>query len=192
MPTAPLADLADIRTGYTVRDRADPGAIRVVQLADVAGGGVLDPDDVETTADVEPGPEHRLRAGDVLLASRGASNPAVLVPHDRQDAVASSYLYLLRVAPGGALDPAFLAWFLNTPPAQDHFAAHAHGSYSVRRVRRDDVGALPVPLPPPDVQAAVVRAARLTTTDAALAHDLADRRLALATAFLLQTAQTHG
>ena len=192
MPTQPLSSLAEIRTGYTVRGKTDPGPVCVVQIADLDGGGVLDPADVDTTADIDPAREHRLRAGDVLLASRGATYPAVIVPHDRPDAVASSYLYLLRVPTGGPLDPAFLAWYLNTPPAQDHFAAHAHGSYTVQRIRRDDAGALPVPLPPPGVQAALARAARLAATEAALAHDLADRRLDLTTSFLLQTALHHG
>jgi hypothetical protein len=192
MPSALLAELAEIRTGYTLRGRPTPGPVHVVQIADLDGGGVLDPADADTTTDETPGPEHRLRAGDVLLASRGVTNPAVLVPHDRPGAVASSYLYVVRVPADGPLDPAFLAWYLNTPRAQDHFTAQAHGSYSVRRVRLDDVGALVVPLPPRDVQAGLARAAQLAAAEADLTRDLADRRLALATHLLLQTALHHG
>ncbi len=185
-----LDTLAEIRTGYTVRGRAEPGPIRLVHIADLAGGGVLDLDRVEATADVEPGPEHCLRAGDVLLASRGESNPAALIEANSPDIVATSHLYVIR-AEDKRLDSAFLAWYLNTRPAQDFFDAHAHGTYSVRRIRLDDVGMLPVPLPPLDAQQGIARASRLAQDEAHLARLHADRRLALTEGLLLQTANDH-
>ena len=189
MPFIPLDDLADVRTGYTLRGKSEPGPIRLVHIADLAASpeGVLDPSRVATTADVEPGTEHRLRAGDVLLASRGERNPAALVEASLPGVVATSHLYMIRVT-DSRLDPGYLAWYLNTRPAQDFFDAHAHGTYAVRRIRRDDVGALPVPLAPPEVQRAVARASRAAHAEAALARDHADRRLALAEGLLLQTA----
>lgn len=185
-----LNDLAEIRTGYTVRGRAAPGPIRLVHIADLGGGGALDPARVSATADVEPGSEHRLRANDVLLASRGETNPAGLVEADLPDTVATSHLYVIRGDPS-KLDPAYLAWYLNTRPAQDFFEARAHGTYSVRRIRLDDVGTLPVPLPPLAVQRRVADASRLARAEADLVRRHAAQRLALAEGLLLQTANDH-
>ena len=185
-----LKDLADIRTGYTVRGRAEPGSVRLVHIADLAGGGLLDPARVSATGDVEPAPEHRLRAHDVLLASRGEANPAALVEADLPDTVATSHLYLIR-CDGSTLDPAYLAWYLNSRPAQDFFETHAHGTYSVRRIRLDDVGTLPVPLPPLAVQQRVARASRLAHAEAELARRHTTQRLALAEGLLLQTVNDH-
>lgn len=189
MPHSTLDVLADLRTGYTLREKTDPGSVAIVQAADLADNRLAD--DLGTTTDARPGPEHRLRAGDVLVSSRGDRNAAAFVERDMPDVVAASYLYVIRVRPGAQLDPEFLAWYLTTDPAQDSLGALAHGTYGVRRVRIDDMRALPVPLPPLDVQQRIAQAARRARAEASLAARLAERRRALVDAFLLQTTLRH-
>ena len=74
-------------------------------------------------------PEHELRitprgkiknysvkAGDVLLVSRGLKNQAILVKAVPKRTIASATFYLLRMRHG--VDAAYLAWCLNQAPIQ--------------------------------------------------------------------------
>nr|VFJ93233.1 MAG: hypothetical protein BECKH772A_GA0070896_100541 [Candidatus Kentron sp. H]VFJ94169.1 MAG: hypothetical protein BECKH772B_GA0070898_1005615 [Candidatus Kentron sp. H]VFK00749.1 MAG: hypothetical protein BECKH772C_GA0070978_100521 [Candidatus Kentron sp. H] len=57
-----------------------------------------------------------VKAGDVLLISRGAKNHATLVEDIPKRTVASATFYLLRMRNG--VDGAYFTWFLNQSPTQ--------------------------------------------------------------------------
>jgi len=61
--------------------------------------------------------KYSVKAGDILLVSRGLRNQAVLVECVPEKTVASATFYLLRVRDG--VDPAYFAWFLNQVSTQN-------------------------------------------------------------------------
>ncbi len=146
----------------------------------------LDLDGVTRTDEGSPSKHHRVRPGDVLFGSRGTSRPAALVPDDAgADVVATSQLFVLR-ARHDRLDPAYLAWFLNTATAKSYFDAFARGGH-VPFIAKGVLAELPVPLPPLDQQQHVARAGHLARDEARLAHARADHRLELVETLLLRS-----
>ena len=186
----PLGQLVTVASGVHVTTKIeDEGTgVPLVQLRDL-GAQHLDLDGAARIAEPEPMPRdhHRIRPGDVLFGARGVTRPAACVPDDVPDgAAATSQMFILRVT-DDRLDPAFLAWYLNTETARAFFEAYERGAV-VRFVPKSVLTELPVPLPPLDAQHALARAGRLARDAARLAHDAADRRAVLTEGLLLRAA----
>ena len=199
MTRLPLSDLVEIQAGYATRGRVelDPdGEYALLQVSDLDAAG-FDPDDLDpvrvatgrSPGPLTPSPRHTLHENDVLFATRGAHNRAVLVNVDYPHVAADAHLFILRVDDRERLRPDYLAWYLNGPPAQAHFDAYATGSH-IRRVNRGALEALELPLPPLDTQREIATAGRLAVEEAGLLHEIAERRLALIQTTLLQTLTT--
>lgn len=189
MRTIPLQHLADVRTGYSVRGSLEPGSVGYVRAGDLTERLYLTPDDVEATTDAEPDERHWLRSGDVVMASVGSVNRAAFVSGDGRRCVASTSLLVAR--PGDALDPTFLAWYLNSDPAQAFFASKMQFASTIARLRVGDLADLPLPDVPIALQQSIGRAAMLAADEAVLSRRLADRRLAQVDALLLDTTLNH-
>lgn len=100
-----------------------------------------------------------LRPGDILFGARGSRNHAILVNEPPEGAVCSPHFYILRVRPGAAVLPEYLAWLINQRPAQEHFKKGATGSY-ILNIRREVLETLSVPVPSAERQQAFVRLAQ--------------------------------
>ena len=185
----PLKDLCRINAGFSFRGRVidEPGGTyRVVQLGDVdweTGRVVWDA--LARMSGIEPGPHHLLRAGDILFAAKGRTNRAIVVPKVGP-AVAASTFFVLRPKPSDVL-PEFLAWYLNTAPAQAHFQSCSLGT-NIRIISKSCLGPLGLPLPPLDTQHRIIALDRLAREERHLTAALAERKARLVEALGLHSA----
>lgn len=187
-----LAALCSIASGYSLRTgvtNQPVEGIPVVQLRNVdwQGGGIAW-DALSVAEGVEPDASHRLRAGDVLFAARGQTNQAVVVTESR-GALAASAFFVLRPARDG-VDPAYLAWYLNTAPAQAHVRACAVGT-KIASIPKPCLASLLVPLPPLYVQRRIAETVRLAAEERAIASDLFTSKARLVEAICLNIMHPH-
>lgn len=151
--------LAEIGAGHPFRSAftaAADGPVAVVQLRDLRAGEPVDWPLLQRTHLAGRKPPDLLRAGDVIFASRGSRFAATAVDEPPLRAVCSQHFFVLRPRAGAPVLPAYLAWVLNSPPAQRTFAQAAEGS-SQLSVRKPVLAQLRVPLVPLERQHAIVR-----------------------------------
>jgi type I restriction enzyme S subunit len=86
-----------------------------------------------------------LRRGDVVLAIRGSFDRAAIVPDELDGANISRDV--ARIAPTEVVDPRFLAYYLGSPLALEHYASMARG-VGVRGINIGDLRKMRVPVPP--------------------------------------------
>ena len=136
-----------LRTGLDVSDKGilavqpsdlgDDGQLSGVPKARIASAGVLH--------------RHAIGTGDVLFKSRGVRHSAWAVsPELEEPAVALMPLFVLRPL-ANVVDPVYLAWVLNQPPAERHFSQGATGT-TVRTVNKPILESLEVALPSLETQ----------------------------------------
>ena len=154
--TLHLRDIASTRFGVHAK-RLDHGKMALVQSSAILDGGIINHDYIARTA-----PEtirfkevDLLQEGDVLLIGKGSSNIAAIWPGSSEDTVASSMLYVIR--PDRSLvEPAYLAGYLNSRPAQAQMAAFVkRGTIPV--LGRKALDELQVPVPPFEEQHKLMR-----------------------------------
>lgn len=152
MTTTPIARIADVRMGVTLRGRdatrpALHGSCFMIRIGDLSDDGRLTTEDLHQ---FEPGedirPDHFLRPGDVLLPNRGTRCTAYVYDLPLTTVLVGVQFYILRPDPQKVL-PEYLAWFLRTEKAASHFALRRKGTL-VQTVQRKDVLELELPLPP--------------------------------------------
>lgn len=158
----PLGTLATIRQGHPFR-----GAIRAIAEGDVQ---VIQLKDLTVDA-LRPGvPLLRtvvrarktpdwVRDQDILIAGRGNHPLAMLLRDPPLATLCSPHLYVLRVEQPQQVLPAFLAWQLNQPPAQQYLRRQSAGSRQ-RSIRRSVLDQLPVQVPPLPQQQRIIALAR--------------------------------
>jgi len=160
--TARLGDIASIRQGHPFRGAivacAD-GPVRVIQLKNVTAAGVQDADDLLRTRLSHRKTPDWVKDGDVLLAARGSHPAAALLCSPPESTVCSPHLYVIRLEDPATVMPAFLAWQLNQPGAQDYLRGQSAGSRQ-QSVRKASVEALTIQVPSLLRQMRIVSVAR--------------------------------
>lgn len=154
-----LGELAEIGAGHPFRSAftaAADGPVAVVQLRDLRAGKSVDWPLLQRTHLVGRKPPDVLRDGDIIFASRGTRFAAAAIHQPPLPAVCSQHFFVLRPRLGVPVLPAYLAWVLNSPPAQRTFAQSAEGS-SQLSVRKPVLAQLRVPLVPLERQHAIVQ-----------------------------------
>ena len=159
----PLAAVAEILPGYSVTGRVvhDPaGSYQIIMgkhLRDEPAYHYADGDElrIQPPRKTEP---YRVGPGDVLFTARGQKNHATLLALVPEQTIASSTFYILRAK--AALNPAYLAWALNQPPAQAAIA-QVRTSAGVPIVQRRAFANIAIPLPDPETQQRIARLAEL-------------------------------
>ena len=173
-----LGGLGEIRSGYPLRGAISPvsgGSTLVVQMRDVASDRPLHwPAVVRTELTGRQMPEW-LTDGDVLLVTRGNRYYAVALENVPDRTVSGPHLYHLRLKPNSRLLPAFLAWQLNQSPIQRHLHQAAEGSNQLS-IRRAELEALSISVPPIVDQQRIVRLAELAARERVLLEQLIRNR----------------
>lgn len=155
MPT--LGDVASVSAGHPFRGAiraSEEGEAHVLQVADLDLAKKVDWNALTRT--VLPGRREPdwLKPGDIVFLPRGRRNIAVYLDEVPVPTVASQHLFIIRVQ-SELLSPAFLAWQLNQPPAQEQFDAIATGTYQ-RAIPASGLKQLHVAIPPLEQQQLLV------------------------------------
>ncbi len=186
-----LASICEVRSGYTARNRLDPvteGGVRAIQLRDLEGEKDYDPAKAPLYLLGASSERYWVGPGDVMFRSRGERNTAVVVaPHSNASAVAILPLVVLH--PNRDLvDPRYLAWAMNQPPAQRYFDKCALGT-NIRMIPKAALDELEVELPDLKTQKLITELDALARRERDLARKLADRKFELAGLALLKHTQ---
>lgn len=182
-----LEEIARVRSGYSFRGRieeAPDGAFRVVQIKDVSEGESVTAEDLVRTNLSDAKPDHLLRRGDVLFASRGSRKQSVLIDRELPNTIFGSQFFACEA--GDSVDPAYLAWYLNQRPAQRYFEETAVGS-NVRIVTKESLERLQVTLPPLETQRKIAEVYRLSLRERRLLEEIRRKREQLVEAALLKS-----
>lgn len=182
-----LAALCDIASGVSLRTAAESSqtGVPLVQLRNVDWlEGLIDWTDLASSPPDRLGPDHPIRPDDILFAGKGHHNRSVLVLDEAPHAAAASPIFIIRPKDERVI-PAFVAWYLNTAPAQAHLRTCTVGT-NIPSVSKSCLAATPVPTPPLDVQHRIAAAVRLAHEERALTHQLLDRRAQALDAACLQ------
>lgn len=160
-----LSAIATVNAGYPFRGKIPEligSASVVVQMKDVSlTEGICWTDCLETELTGKRAPDY-LITGDILVASRGSHNYAVLVDQalsfTGKKAVAAPHFFLVRLkreALTKGILPEFMVWLLNQSTAQRHFEQNAEGTLT-KSIRRRVLEEVPVVVPPLEKQRTIV------------------------------------
>lgn len=174
-----LSDLADIRTGLTLRGpdasrRTDKEGLHLLRISDITEDGRIridSPHLLDRTLGDDP--RYQVAPGDILIANRGTRMTAALVP-EGLEAVASGQLFIVRPI-SRKVTSGYLHWFLNLSTTQTHLSSHARGSY-VKTLSIAAVRELPVPVVPLELQGRLCALSDLAARERELLRLLAEKR----------------
>ncbi len=144
-----VAELFHLQGGYpfrgSIEESADGDAL-AVQMKDVdPEHGVNWSGVMRTTLTGRKQPDW-LRAGDILVVSKGARFYAVHLDEPPHPTVCSPHFFHLQVKLAVAADSAFIAWQINRPPFQRQLQQAAEGT-SQLSIRRPVLEALTLSIP---------------------------------------------
>lgn len=173
-----LDAICQFQSGFTVRGKLDPqpdGGQLAMQLRDLREDGSIDLAGVQRfNLDLQID-RYALQPGDVVFRSRGLPNFGYVVDAEMAEPIVA-LLPLIILRPNTSLvTPDYLAWAINQPDAQRQIDAEAQGQ-SLRMIPKAALEGITIPVPDLATQRAIVEVARLANKEAALLHQLADRR----------------
>lgn len=169
-----IGDCAEVLAGFALKVRAEhepDGAYQVIMPSHVPDGAPYSYAAEHELRMTLPGsPEkYQVRSGDVLFISRGTRNCAAVIASVPEKTVASATFYVLRA--NASIDPAFLAWCLNQPPAQAQIAQIRTGA-GTPIVQRNKLGDVRIPVPDMQHQKRVAELATLQAEELSLRKKL--------------------
>lgn len=158
-----VADLVNLQGGYPFRgsiEESADGAALAVQMKDVDPEYGVNWSGVMRTALAGRKQPDWLKAGDILVVSKGARFYAVCLDEPPHPAVCSPHFFHLQVKSPATVIPAFVAWQINQPPFQRQLKQAAEGT-SQLSIRRPVLEALTLSIPSLADQHSIVALAEL-------------------------------
>lgn len=186
MPNGPLKrcdlqELVKIWPGYPFRGKLplnESGEAYVVQLRHIVVGDRLRDGTGDALDKADLGGRKRptfLQEGDVLFMAKGTRNYAAVIGEVPENTVCTPSFYHLRLKPGCALIPDFLAWQLNHHDAQRYFYVCSQGSVAPS-ITKLQLGELPIIVPPIEQQNHLVGLASAAFHEEQVLGQLIDNR----------------
>ncbi|MER7995285.1 restriction endonuclease subunit S [Micromonospora chalcea] len=130
------------------------GVVPYVEVKDLAGGSLSGKSLHLTSRELDEAfSGARIKPGDIVMAVRGSYERSAIVPTEIPSANISRDV--ARIAPLGGVDAAYLHNYLQSAFSQSYFKRHARG-VAVKGVNISTLRQLPVVVPPPERQAALV------------------------------------
>ena len=181
--TVPLGQVASLRAGYPFRagiPHDSEGRIAVVQGRDVSPNPLRISFEGEGLTRIDGGrirnlADPLLRPGDVILMARGPRNYAVVVGDEIPGKLLVTGSFHVVRPNEKSVVPEFLAWLLNQEGAQAFMHSNNSGTI-IPMISLDVLRALPVPLPPLDLQRQIANLNALIERESALMTLLASTR----------------
>lgn len=184
---ARIRTIADIRTGYQFRGSIQPdpaGAVRVIQIKDIAGDGTIQQDGLVPVKLARPEP-YLAHQGDVLFLARGYRLNATAVTQPIANTIVTGYFFILR--PNGKVMPRYLAWFINQPDFQQRMRTFIQGTHQPM-VAKADFQEMKIEVPSLDLQDKIVRLHDLMEEERRLVANIEEKRAKLVQAISMQAA----
>jgi restriction endonuclease S subunit len=172
-----LGDLASVDTGYSFRSSLESvgaGQTAVVQLKDVVEDYPINFTALPKVSLPNIREAHQLAKGDVLFRSRGDVSFATVLEEQPENAILAAPLFRIRVT-SPAVDPAYLAWFINQVPARSFLASLSRGTV-LTMVPKEALVQLQVVIPPLSTQRAIVEIAGLAEREYDLSNQIISKR----------------
>lgn len=188
--TIRLAEVAEIRMGYTFRSRLEPemgGDVAVIQMKDIDDSNLLHPENLVRIQMPELKDKHLVQEGDLMFKSRGVSNAASLVAGNLGRTVLAAPMMLIR-PDANKVDAAYLQWFINQPSTQNILSTQAAGT-AVKMISKAALEQLVIAIPPLETQRRIVEIGRIASLEARITTELMDRRKVLIERILMREAQ---
>lgn len=170
-----LQDIATIRTGVYVQPMPAANAF-YLQLSDFDEAGKLRPETACTAYIGDKAAQHLLRAGDLLLAAKGANNICIVVPPIGYPSVASPSFLVIRIHDKSRLLPEYAAWYLNLPSTRQQLSEKVAKGTAIRSIAKTELGNMEIPMPPLEQQYICIELARLQHREQQLYRAIAERR----------------
>lgn len=155
----PLANLAEISSGLTLRGAdsakaAVDGNYHLLRIGDLReDGGIQIDAPAKIKIDPSTGEKHRLRSGDVLVASKG-SRATAAVFESPIPTIAGGQFFIIKLTTDRLL-PSYLRWYLNLTETQARLMGSARGS-SVQAIPIAEVREFEIELPSIQTQHQIV------------------------------------
>lgn len=153
-----LGEYAKIGAGYPLRGAASKlgeGESGLIRLQNVSGGTHIQLNEVERVSLPKRRKVDFLSVGDIIFAARGTQNFAYHIPQMSFPAVCAPQFFVIKTKRPEALLPKYLAWYLNSSPAQHYFDSVAVGTV-MKNIRRTAVENLEIPIPSLNKQHTIV------------------------------------
>jgi restriction endonuclease S subunit len=176
-----VTSISDIRFGlYAKPENSGTAAYLQVRQFDNDGRLTAEADEF-INVDKKVGP-HVLKEGDVLFVGKGNRLFSWCYHQTDQPAVASSIFFVLR-PDLSVIHPDYLAAILNAPPSKATFQQIGGGT-NIFSIRKSELGAFQIPLPPLQQQKQVAALAQLHQKEIELAQQLITQKQNLYTAII--------
>jgi len=127
--TSQLKDLANVRTGVTLRTAVTPvenGSINIIQVKDVSNSNEINYPEITKTELKNIKQDQFLKKGDILLRGKGQNRGAAIFELDEDNYQAANQFWIIS-ATSNVLLPEYLHWFLNQKRTQHLLARSSQG-----------------------------------------------------------------
>jgi hypothetical protein len=189
-----LRDISTVRAGYPIRGEITPardGEVAIVQRRDVQPEQEIRLDQLDRIHLPGKRKPDYLEQGDILFVGRVDRHRqpfAVRIEQPPDRTVAAPQFFMIRIT-APTVSSGYLTWYLNVM-AQPFWAKHAVGT-AILNVPRSALEALPLILPPFDVQEQVAHLHAARRREKALIEMIDSKRQELLDAVLKQTVQRY-
>lgn len=183
-----LQDISEVRLGYQPKPTFKPsmdGSFRLIQIKDFDKNRNLDVSGMVKFKPDRDLTSLALSSGDVLFLARGQRNWSVSIDTIIDNVVAVAYFFVLRPITDDLMS-AYLAWYLNQPPAKAYLTQHARRGSHMPVVPKSALINLPIDLPPVSTQKQIVELNRLAQSERHLVSKIGEKRTNLVQTISLQ------
>jgi len=173
-----IQDIARVRTGYTFRkghSKVARSGLLGLQIGDIRESRVVQPSQLSSVDWHGKGNPPVLEPGDVVLAAKGDRNFAAIFTDKESMVLPSSQILILSVRDESRVIPSFLCWVLNFESTQRSLADHHTGS-NIPTLSKKVLLDVTIPVPPVEVQQAVLRLQSLLDEERRLTAALLQNR----------------
>ena len=151
-PLKKLGEIADIRSGYTLRGAITPepgGDVRILQIKDIELDWQWDPDVLPAVSWEQNALPPLLEHGQIVVAARGNRNTAAVYRGDIPVVATNQFLVVTLKNKESEFVPEYLGWVLNQPMIQLEF--QRSGS-NIQLITKAALMQVPIPVPEVEMQ----------------------------------------
>lgn len=168
-----LKNITTIQFGYYEKPK-DEGSTRYLQVKHFNESGLLSSEIKEWIEITDKSENHLLEDGDIVFVGKGMRNFAWKYSADMGNMIASSVFFVIKPK-AELVDADYLTTIFNSTKYQSFFSSLGAGS-SIPSIRKTELEAVEVPLPPIEIQKKIAKLNELHYEEIRLAGKLIDEK----------------